>query len=134
MVLTSNFGLLQEMLKMGERFEVLELKEAAETALKSQVSCENVCQLLSLADMHSASILRKDCIRFICHHMSDVLKVGTSEYIQELSSNFQTAGWNDLLTTYPNIGTECMQMVVNCEESSSEDPPQKRFRIEYHHE
>jgi len=119
MVSTNNFVLLQEMLKMGERFEVLELKEAAETALKSQIGCDTVCQLLSLADMHSASILRKDCIRFICHHMSDVLK---------------TPGWSDLLTTYPNIGTECMQMVVNCEESSSEDPPQKRFRIEYHHE
>lgn len=72
---TRDQQMLQELLKVGERFEVDELKCAAETALKSLIRVDNVCSLLSLADIHNSSNLRKACLRFISLNMGDALKV-----------------------------------------------------------
>jgi speckle-type POZ protein len=103
--------IVQELLKLGDRFAVLELRDAAEIALRQNLNIENVCEVLQIADLHNAKILKRECLRFICNHTVEVLR---------------TESWNQLSTQSPDLITACMSHMVKSDES--DDPPSKRFR------
>lgn len=73
---TRDHQIVQELLKLGDRFEVMELREAAEVALRQHLNNENVCEILQVADLHNTKILKRECLRFICSNTADVLRVG----------------------------------------------------------
>uniref|UniRef100_A0A914YEX6 BTB domain-containing protein n=1 Tax=Panagrolaimus superbus TaxID=310955 RepID=A0A914YEX6_9BILA len=102
---------VQELLKLGDRFEVMELREAAEIALRQNLNVENVCEVLQIADLHNTKALKRECLRYICNNAVEVLR---------------TDSWAQLSTHCPDLVTACMSHMVKSEES--DDPPSKRFR------
>jgi speckle-type POZ protein len=102
---------VQELLKLGDRFEVMELREAAEIALRQNLNIENVCEVLQIADLHNTKALKRECLRFVCNNAVEVLR---------------TDSWTQLSTHCPDLVTACMSHMVKSEDS--DDPPSKRFR------
>lgn len=87
--------------------------------LRAHLSVETVCRTLAMADLHSASDLKNDAVRFIATHSNSVLQacviVVDSLYFQFLL--FQTDGWQCMVSSKPDLVTEVVQAIS---EASSE--------------
>lgn len=72
---SKEYSIVQELLKLGDRFEVMELRDAAETALRQNLNIENVCEILQIADLHNTKNLKRECLQYICNNAGEVLRV-----------------------------------------------------------
>jgi len=57
------------------------LKEMADMVLRQSLTIENVCRILIDADMHSASELKNDAIKFIASNSTSVIEVRWLNYL-----------------------------------------------------
>ena len=79
-----------DLLAAADRFQLTGLKEMADQALRSNLSVENVCRSLVLADMHTSKELKSEAIRFIVTNTATVI---------------QTEGWNSMISAHPKLVT-----------------------------
>ena len=88
------------------------LKSNCQLALAETLTVENCCQLLALADSHSAADLKNVAMKFTIRHLDELMKCES---------------WRQLKRTYPHLGFQVVEtMVCVCyattdEEESSSD-------------
>lgn len=58
-------ALASDVLKAADRFHLVTLKDMADQMLRTQLSADNVCRYLLLADMCDAPALKQECLRYI---------------------------------------------------------------------
>ncbi|KAI1698768.1 BTB/POZ domain-containing protein [Ditylenchus destructor] len=63
-----------ELLVASDKYEVIALKEVCEAFLGSSVNNENILKLVSIADLYSASHLKKTCVSHIATNRNTVLR------------------------------------------------------------
>ena len=65
---------LEHLLALGEKYEIVGLKAGAEKHLMDLVNMENCARYLTLADMHSAAQLKKTAMMEVVPHLAEVRK------------------------------------------------------------
>ena len=76
--------LVKELLNVANKYELSQLFTMCEDKLKAEIAVANVIGLLILADMHSASYLKKACLNYIRHNSA---AVRSSSQWEELRKN-----------------------------------------------
>uniref|UniRef100_A0A7E4V3C2 BTB domain-containing protein n=1 Tax=Panagrellus redivivus TaxID=6233 RepID=A0A7E4V3C2_PANRE len=95
------------LLQLAVRFDVSELKGAAEDVLQKVLDAENVSEILQLADKLKVENLKKACIRYLMKNAPAAL---------------ETSGWKTLSTYNADLVAEILGKVDNA-------PPAKRRRL-----
>ncbi|TKR60967.1 hypothetical protein L596_028143 [Steinernema carpocapsae] len=110
-----------ELLSAADRFQLNGLKDLANHVLRNGLAIDSVCRYLVFADMHSASELKADAIRFISANIKTVI---------------ETDGWKAMVGDHPELVTEVVSGISSDStlargESSSmaSEPMVKRMRI-----
>jgi len=85
------------LLSAAEKYDLKELKSMCETALCDAITQENVLDLLVLADLHGASILRGLALKFIVDNGKEIVA---------------QAGWRDKLKHYPEIMADMFEAMT----------------------
>lgn len=83
-----------------------------EEALCSNLTIENVCEILVLADLHSADQLKTHAIDFINSHATDVM---------------ETTGWKTLIQSHPHLIADAFRALAS-QQSPPLGPPRKRVK------
>ena len=71
-----------------------DLKSICETEIGSELNIESVCDVLILADMHSANNLKDTAIEFIKDNSYEVIKTNGWKRLQS-NTNLSTVGFDD---------------------------------------
>jgi len=79
----------KDLLMAADKYMIDLLKTQCQAALTQTITVENCCQLLALADSHSASYLKTVATSFVMQHRAEVST---------------TVGWNDMVKTHPHLG------------------------------
>lgn len=87
----------EELLVIAEKYDVLNLKIICEESLIGNLSFDNVCRLLVLADLHSAANLKNSCFDFVCENRKRVVKL---------------ISWEDLKLFAPNLATDALEWTI----------------------
>nr|KAG5688856.1 hypothetical protein BaRGS_005231 [Batillaria attramentaria] len=101
-----------ELLAAADKYALERLKVMCEEALCSNLMIDNVCEILVLADLHSADQLKSHAIDFINSHATDVM---------------DSAGWKDIITTHPHLIAEAFRALAS-QQSPPLGPPRKRMK------
>lgn len=68
-----DINFLLDLLSLGDQFIVDSLKNLCENAIQREIRIENVCLMLTTADMRGAKMLKKRCLSFIMSHFAKVI-------------------------------------------------------------
>ncbi|XP_025082402.1 protein roadkill-like [Pomacea canaliculata] len=101
-----------ELLAAADKYALERLKVMCEEALCTNLMIDNVCEILVLADLHSADQLKSHAIDFINSHATDVM---------------DSAGWKDIITTHPHLIAEAFRALAS-QQSPPLGPPRKRMK------
>jgi hypothetical protein len=110
-----------DLLAVADRFQLNGLKEMADQVLRTGLAADSVCQNLVYADMHNATDLRNDAIRFIAQNSSAVLA---------------TDGWKNLVQKHSQLVTDIVAAMSQEQQKTSsypgtpEQPLAKRGRFD----
>lgn len=87
----------EELLQISEKYYLPQLKLLCERNLIRKLSVNNVCQLLALADINLADVLKKACFTFIFTNRKSVLK---------------TDEWETLKCSFPLVTTNLLEWIM----------------------
>jgi len=99
-----------DLLAAADKYALERLKVMCEEALCSNLTIENVCDILVLADLHSAEQLKTHAIDFINSHATDVM---------------ETTGWRSMIQAQPHLIAEAFRALAS-QQSPPLGPPRKR--------
>lgn len=99
-----------DLLAAADKYALERLKVMCEEALCSNLTIENVCDILVLADLHSAEQLKTHAIDFINSHATDVM---------------ETTGWRSMIQGHPHLIAEAFRALAS-QQSPPLGPPRKR--------
>lgn len=102
-----------ELLAAADKYALERLKVLCEEALCTNLSIDNVCDVLALADLHSAEQLKIHAIDFVNSHATDVM---------------DTVGWRDLVQSHPPLVAEAFRALAS-QQSVPPDRPKKRAKL-----
>lgn len=88
----------EDMLMIAEKYNLPTLKMMCEENISLNLTSNNVCQILVLAELHLADKLKTACLDFICENSQHVLK----------SNN-----WLDLEDSDPKLVIRIMKHVIS---------------------
>merc|ERR1719481_303442 len=89
-------ALTQELLAAAEQYQLEKLKELCEAKLCSKVDVENCIEILILADLYQAPMLKETALKFVTNNIG---KMNASE-------------WKKTLIAYPALFVEVMEMII----------------------
>ena len=104
--------LAKDLLVAADKYLIDSLKSNCQLALAETLTVENCCQMLALADSHSAADLKNVAMKFTIRHLDELMKCES---------------WRQLKRTHPHLGFQVVEtMVCVCyattdEEESSSD-------------
>lgn len=101
-----------DLLAAADKYNLERLKVMCEDALCSNLTIENVCDILVLADLHSAEQLKTHAIDFINSHATDVM---------------ETTGWRSMIQAHPHLIAEAFRALAS-QQSPPLGPPRKRIK------
>ncbi|XP_060589968.1 speckle-type POZ protein B-like [Ruditapes philippinarum] len=101
-----------DLLAAADKYALDRLKVMCEEALCSSLTIENVCEILVLADLHSADQLKTHAIDFINSHATDVM---------------ETQGWKTLIMSHPHLIADAFRALAS-QQSPPLGPPRKRVK------
>ncbi|ESO94307.1 hypothetical protein LOTGIDRAFT_232540 [Lottia gigantea] len=101
-----------ELLAAADKYALERLKVMCEDALYSSLTVENVCDILVLADLHSADQLKTHAVDFINSHATDVM---------------DTMGWKSMVSTHPHLIADAFRALAS-QQSPPLGPPRKRVK------
>ena len=102
-----------ELLAAADKYALDRLKVICEEALCSSLTVENVSEVLILADLHSAELLKAQAIDFInTHHVTDVM---------------ETAGWKQMVSSNPQLIAEAFKALAT-QQIPPMGPPRKKLK------
>merc|ERR1711976_346777 len=88
-----------DLLAAADKYALERLKVMCEEALCNGLTVENVCDVLILADLHSAEQLKAQAIEFInTRHVTDVM---------------ETAGWKQMVVSHPHLIAEAFKALAS---------------------
>jgi len=87
-----------DLLSAADRYQLTGLKDSANHVLRTGLAIDSVCRYLVYADMHSASELKADAIRFISANIKSVI---------------DTDGWKTMVSDHPALVTEVVSGISN---------------------
>lgn len=96
------------LLAAADKYNLAALKSLCETALCANLNIDSALSLLTVADLHSAHILKKTAMKFVTENSSEIVR-------QE--------GWMEIVQPHPALVTEMFSVLAS-------SPPVKRRRIE----
>merc|ERR1712227_754571 len=102
-----------DLLAAADKYALERLKVMCEEALCNGLTVENVCDVLILADLHSAEQLKAQAIEFInTRHVTDVM---------------ETAGWKQMVVSHPHLIAEAFKALANLQIPPM-GPPRKKLK------
>lgn len=96
------------LLVAADKYNLSGLKSLCETTLCSSLNINTALSLLTLADRHSANLLKKTAMKFVTENSGEIVRQD---------------GWRELLQPHPALVTEMFSVLAT-------SPPAKRRRIE----
>ena len=84
----------KKLLPIAKKYQVQLLQFKCEDTLTKNISTENCAEILLLADMQDALLLKKDALAYFCTHSGAVIK---------------TTGWQTLRQTRPQLAVEIVE-------------------------
>ncbi|PAV59372.1 hypothetical protein WR25_21415 [Diploscapter pachys] len=75
---TSNGGIIEEILAIADKYEVLALKDCCERLIANTITLKNITSIAVFADTYSASYLKQAVTRYLSLH--DKVIIGTPEW------------------------------------------------------
>ncbi|WAR05495.1 RDX-like protein [Mya arenaria] len=101
-----------DLLAAADKYALDRLKVMCEEALCSNLTVDNVCEILVLADLHSADQLKTHAIDYINSHATDVM---------------ETQGWKTLIMSHPHLIADAFRAMAS-QQSPPLGPPRKRIK------
>jgi len=102
-----------DLLAAADKYALERLKVMCEEALCNGLTVENVCDVLILADLHSAEQLKAQAIEFInTRHVTDVM---------------ETAGWKQMVVSHPHLIAEAFKALAS-QQIPPMGPPRKKLK------
>ncbi|CAG5131835.1 unnamed protein product [Candidula unifasciata] len=101
-----------DLLAAADKYALDRLKVMCEEALCSNLTIENVCDILVLAELHSAKQLKTHSIDFINSHASDIM---------------ETTGWQSMIQAQPHLIAEAFRALAS-QQSPPLGPPRQRLK------
>ncbi|XP_070547091.1 speckle-type POZ protein-like [Ptychodera flava] len=101
-----------DLLAAADKYALERLKVMCEEALCSNLSVDNVCEVLVLADLHSADQLKGVAIDFINSHAMDVM---------------DTNGWKTMVQNHPHLVADAFRALASAQ-SPLLGPPRKKCK------
>ncbi|KAA0201806.1 hypothetical protein HAZT_HAZT011536 [Hyalella azteca] len=104
-----------DLLAAADKYALDRLKVMCEEALCTNLSTENVADVLILADLHSADQLKAQAIDFIntcCRHATDVM---------------ETTGWKAMISSHPHLIAEAFRALAT-QQTPPMGPARKRIK------
>nr|CAB3266537.1 speckle-type POZ protein B [Phallusia mammillata] len=101
-----------DLLAAADKYALERLKVMCEESLCSNLSVENVAEILILADLHNASQLKEMAIDFINNHALDVMETG---------------GFNLMVRSHPHLVADAFRALAAIQSPPS-GPPRKRLK------
>ncbi|KAF2985049.1 hypothetical protein EK904_012648 [Melospiza melodia maxima] len=97
------------LLAAADKYALERLKVMCEEALCSNLSVENVADILILADLHSAEQLKAQAIDFINRQVTLGLLTNQATDIME------TAGWKSMIHSHPHLVAEAFRALASAQ-------------------
>ncbi|XP_018024879.1 protein roadkill isoform X2 [Hyalella azteca] len=101
-----------DLLAAADKYALDRLKVMCEEALCTNLSTENVADVLILADLHSADQLKAQAIDFINTHATDVM---------------ETTGWKAMISSHPHLIAEAFRALAT-QQTPPMGPARKRIK------
>uniref|UniRef100_F6UG35 BTB domain-containing protein n=1 Tax=Ciona intestinalis TaxID=7719 RepID=F6UG35_CIOIN len=101
-----------QLLAAADKYALERLKVMCEESLCSNLSVENVAEILILADLHNACQLKEMAIDFINNHALDVM---------------ETSGFNVMVRSHPHLVADAFRALAAIQSPPS-GPPRKRLK------
>jgi len=102
-----------DLLAAADKYALERLKVMCEEALCNGLTVENVCDVLILADLHSAEQLKAQAIEFInTRHVTDVMETG---------------GWKQMVGSHPHLIAEAFKALAS-QQIPPMGPPRKKLK------
>ncbi|XP_066543843.1 speckle-type POZ protein-like A [Amia ocellicauda] len=106
------------LLAAADKYALERLKVMCEEALCSNLSVENVADILILADLHSAEQLKAQAIDFI-NRCSVLRQLGCKDGKNWNSSHatdiMETAGWKSMIQSHPHLVAEAFRALASAQ-------------------
>lgn len=104
-------GMADDLLAAADKYDLDRLKVMCEEALCSNLTVDNVCDVLILADMHSATQLKAQALDFINSRATDVM---------------ESNGWKTLVRDHPHLIAQVFKAFLASTQTPLIGPPRKR--------
>merc|ERR1719273_1754803 len=102
-----------DLLAAADKYALERLKVMCEEALCNGLTVENVCDVLKIADLHSAEQLKAQAIEFInTRHVTDVM---------------ETSGWKEMVKSHPHLIAEAFKALAS-QQIPPMGPPRKKLK------
>lgn len=102
-----------ELLAAADKYALERLKVMCEESLCNGLSVDNVCEILVLADLHSADQLKTHAMDFINAHPADVM---------------DTTGWKTMVLHQPHLVADAFRALASLQ-SPPPERPKKRAKV-----
>uniref|UniRef100_A0A8C3FIT6 Speckle type BTB/POZ protein like n=1 Tax=Chrysemys picta bellii TaxID=8478 RepID=A0A8C3FIT6_CHRPI len=106
------------LLAAADKYALERLKVMCEEALCSNLSVENVADILILADLHSAEQLKAQAIDFInrCSVLRQLgCKDGKNWNSNQATDIMETAGWKSMIHSHPHLVAEAFRALASAQ-------------------
>ncbi|NWX81569.1 SPOPL protein, partial [Nothoprocta ornata] len=111
------------LLAAADKYALERLKVMCEEALCSNLSVENVADILILADLHSAEQLKAQAIDFINRQVKSVslvlrqlgCKDGKNWNSNQATDIMETAGWKSMIHSHPHLVAEAFRALASAQ-------------------
>jgi len=102
-----------DLLAAADKYALERLKVMCEEALCTSLTVDNVCEVLVLADLHSAEQLKAHAMDFINSHPTDVM---------------ETSGWKTMIAQQPHLVADAFRALASLQ-SPPPERPKKRAKV-----
>ncbi|PIK35688.1 putative speckle-type POZ protein-like [Apostichopus japonicus] len=102
-----------DLLAAADKYALERLKVMCEEALCSNLSTDNVADVLVLADLHSADQLKTVAIDYVNSHAPEVM---------------DTTGWKNMVCSHANLVADAFRALVTSQSPPFMGPPRKRLK------
>ncbi|XP_067927872.1 speckle-type POZ protein B-like isoform X2 [Watersipora subatra] len=104
--------MVAELLSAADKYALERLKVMCEEALCGNLSIENVCEILVLADLHSAEQLKTHALDFVNSHATEVM---------------DTEGWRTMTRSHSHLIADAFRALAS-HQNPPPGPPKKRIK------
>ncbi|RDD37731.1 Speckle-type POZ protein B [Trichoplax sp. H2] len=103
-----------EMLAAADKYDLQRLKSLCENSISNNLIVDNAAEVLVIADMHNAEILKKNILKFINSYALEIV---------------ETEGYKNLLKNHSHLITDAFRTLARSTDSNINSVSRKKRRI-----